>query len=55
MARDIPTVDFTLAQSSQEDERMEFVRQVGDALQDIGFFALINHGIDTELIMKAYD
>ena len=55
MARDIPTVDFTLAQSSQEDERMEFVRQVGDAIQDIGFFALINHGIDTELIMKAYD
>ena len=54
MTRTIPTVDFTLAQSSNEDERKAFVQQVGDALHDIGFFALVNHGIDTELIMDAY-
>ncbi len=54
MTRKIPTVDFTLALSSNEDERNEFVQQVGDALQDIGFFALVNHGIDTALIMDAY-
>ncbi len=54
MTRTIPTVDFTLAQSSNEDERRAFVQQVGDALHDIGFFALVNHGIDTELIMDAY-
>ena len=54
MARTIPTVDFALARSSSEDERKEFTRQVGDALQDIGFFGLVNHGIDVELIADAY-
>jgi len=54
MTRTIPTVDYTLAHSSNEDERNDFARQVGEALQDIGFFALINHGIDTELIANAY-
>ena len=43
MARSIPSIDFRLATSSSEDERQRFVQEVGDALKDIGFFAL-THG-----------
>lgn len=54
MTRTIPTVDFALARSPDKEDRKAFTQQVGDALQDIGFFALINHGIDTQLIAEAY-
>ena len=54
MTRTIPTVDFALARSPDKEDRKAFTQQVGDALQDIGFFALVNHGIDTQLIAEAY-
>jgi isopenicillin N synthase-like dioxygenase len=54
MARSIPTVDFLLATSSNEADNAAFVRQVGDALKDIGFFALVNHGIPRALIDETY-
>jgi isopenicillin N synthase-like dioxygenase len=31
-----------------------FVSQLGQALEDTGFFALVNHGVDAELIQAAY-
>lgn len=34
--------------------RARFVKTVGDALVDIGFFALTGHGVDAGLIDKAY-
>jgi isopenicillin N synthase-like dioxygenase len=34
--------------------RQAFVKTVGDALVDIGFFALADHGVDMGLIDKAY-
>ena len=34
--------------------REEFVKQMGEALQDIGFFALTGHGIDVDAIKKSY-
>ena len=34
--------------------RENFVKSMGDALQDIGFFALTGHGIDIEPIKKSY-
>ncbi len=34
--------------------RQIFVSQLGQALEDIGFFALTNHGVDRSLIQAAY-
>ena len=53
MKRHIPVVDFALSSSPQTMQ--EFVHQVGDALKDIGFFALTNHGIDLAHIEAAYE
>lgn len=36
------------------DRQKIFVKTVGDALVDIGFFALTDHGVDMALIDKAY-
>lgn len=36
------------------ERRQLFVKTVGDALADIGFFALSNHGVDMGLIDKSY-
>ncbi len=36
------------------DRQKRFVKTVGDALVDIGFFALTDHGVDMALIDKAY-
>ena len=32
----------------------DFVAKMGEALQDIGFFALTGHGIDVQSIKKSY-
>ena len=50
MPRTIPTVDYRLALSNDDDERAMFVEQVGNSLKEIGFFALTNHGIPRSLI-----
>ena len=45
MGRSIPSIDFRLATSANQADRDRFVSEVGDALKDIGFFALTHHGI----------
>ena len=54
MSRSIPSIDFRLALSETKDERQRFITEVGDALKDIGFFALTNHGIPRSLIDETY-
>lgn len=54
MTRSIPSIDFRLATSDMAEERQRFVQEVGDALKDIGFFALTNHGIPRSLIDDTY-
>ena len=54
MTRTIPTVDYRLALSNSEEERNRFVQDVGDALKEIGFFALSHHGIPRELVNETY-
>ncbi|DAC66297.1 MAG TPA: isopenicillin N synthase family oxygenase, partial [Candidatus Poseidoniales archaeon] len=49
MSRSIPSIDFRLATSDDPEKRQQFVDEVGDALKDIGFFALTNHGIPRSL------
>jgi isopenicillin N synthase-like dioxygenase len=53
MNQTIPLVnlDDFLGSPSQ---KAKFVSSMGDALKDIGFFALENHGVDYRLIEKAY-
>lgn len=51
----LPVVDFAAFQKGTAGEREQFVRQVGEALQQIGFFALVNHGLSPELIREAYE
>jgi isopenicillin N synthase-like dioxygenase len=53
MHQTIPVVDLQdfLGSPSQKEK---FVGVMGDALKDIGFFALQNHGVDYRLIEKAY-
>ena len=37
------------------ERREYFVQSMGEALQDIGFFALTGHGIDVESIKRSYE
>ncbi|MEM6531346.1 MAG: 2-oxoglutarate and iron-dependent oxygenase domain-containing protein [Myxococcota bacterium] len=50
----IPVVDLDHFSSGTEAERATFFQTIGDALNDLGFFALINHGVDQDVIRRAY-
>ncbi len=50
----IPVVDLRRFQNASPQEQQTFVRTVGDALRDVGFFAVTNHGVDMGLVDKAY-
>jgi isopenicillin N synthase-like dioxygenase len=52
MAQTIPVLD--LQQFTSPGGEASFAQQVGDALADTGFFALENHGVDRDLISRAY-
>ncbi|MDX2242823.1 MAG: 2-oxoglutarate and iron-dependent oxygenase domain-containing protein [Leptolyngbyaceae cyanobacterium bins.302] len=49
----IPVLDLRAFQSDATD-RQRFVAELGHALEDIGFFAVVNHGVESELIQAAY-
>lgn len=51
----IPVVSLRDFQEGGTRSRSQFVDTVGDALVDVGFFALTDHGIDAALIARAYD
>ena len=50
----IPVVNLDDFQSTDADKHTEFVKTLGDALMDLGFFAVTNHGIDSALIERCY-
>jgi isopenicillin N synthase-like dioxygenase len=50
----IPVVDLNDFKSDSSSSREQFVQTVGDALKDIGFFAVENHGVDHDLIKEGY-
>ena len=55
MARDsIPTLDLREYTDGDTQSRTNFVQKMGEALEDIGFFALTGHGIPLGDIDKAY-
>ena len=51
----IPVVDLQDFLSDSPQRQQSFVTAVGSALEDIGFFAVINHGVDSTLIQSAYE
>lgn len=48
----IPVVD--LQDFRTPAQQSNFVNTLGNALEDIGFFAVVNHGVDAALIRQAY-
>jgi isopenicillin N synthase-like dioxygenase len=52
-AQTIPVVDLRWFYGSDRDLQ-RFIDQVGRSLQDIGFFALVHSGVDSELVQAAY-
>jgi isopenicillin N synthase-like dioxygenase len=51
----IPVVDLQDFISGDNKREGRFIHGVGEALRDIGFFAVKNHGVDLSLIKKAYE
>lgn len=49
----IPVLDLTHF-AGDGPEADAFVRRLGEALEEFGFFTLVNHGVDQELIRQAY-
>ncbi|MBD2080811.1 isopenicillin N synthase family oxygenase [Leptolyngbya sp. FACHB-17] len=54
MKQPIPIADLQSFLSDDPTQQQNFVLTIGNALEDIGFFALINHGVDRTLIQRAY-
>ena len=53
MSRTLTVCDLSDWRAGGE-RRDNFIQQVGESLQDIGFFALTGHGISTEAISNSY-
>ncbi len=51
----IPVVDMAAWHRGSAAERDTIIQTIGDALADIGFFAVENHGVDSALISRAYE
>ena len=50
----IPVVSLKDWTSGDADRRAAFAKTVGDALTDLGFFAVTDHGVDQDLIKQSY-
>ncbi|MGB0392068.1 MAG: isopenicillin N synthase family dioxygenase [Salibacteraceae bacterium] len=51
----IPSVDLSDFLSGDEQRKMNFVSQLGQAYEEIGFVAVKNHNVSSELIDRIYD
>ncbi len=49
--RDIPLIDLT----DFENRRGEITEQLWSAATEVGFFQLVNHGLDVKLVQSAFD
>lgn len=50
----IPVLDLNDFTRGSSSSRANFVKTLGAALEDVGFFALENHGVPSTLIQEAY-
>jgi isopenicillin N synthase-like dioxygenase len=51
----IPLVDLSFFLSNDVTKRQQFVDELGKAFTDIGFVAVVNHGIEGDTIAKLYE
>ncbi len=51
---EVPSLDLADFTSGTEDQKMEFVRKLGEAYTNIGFVSIKNHGLSDELVEKLY-
>lgn len=54
MQQTIPVVDLQMFRSGDRAQQQECISTLGNALETIGFFAVVNHGVDRDLIQRAY-
>jgi isopenicillin N synthase-like dioxygenase len=54
MTQTIPVVSLKTYQQGSKNDQDRFISTVGDALTDLGFFSVEDHGVDMKLIDKAY-
>lgn len=52
--QEIPSLDLSDFTSGNEQARMNFVKALGDAYQNIGFVAIKNHGLTDEMTAQLY-
>ncbi len=50
----IPVVDLNDYLYGKAEQKEQFIKGVGNALREIGFFALTNHTVSPELILETY-
>ncbi|WP_421656604.1 2-oxoglutarate and iron-dependent oxygenase domain-containing protein [Leptothermofonsia sp. ETS-13] len=50
----IPVLDLQDFCGGDRKSRQGFVNQLGKALEEIGFFALVNHSVDSDLVQATY-
>ncbi|KAF5207081.1 2-oxoglutarate and Fe(II)-dependent oxygenase superfamily protein [Thalictrum thalictroides] len=48
----IPTIDFSILNSTFPDQRSKVIQDIGKACQDWGFFMVINHGVPESLMER---
>ena len=53
--QEIPSLDLADFKEGNEESRNKFVKELGDAYQNIGFVAIKNHGLSDELTAKLYE
>jgi isopenicillin N synthase-like dioxygenase len=51
----IPVVDLSDFLSGNEEKKKAFIQQLGNAYHEVGFVAVVNHGIPDSLIKKFYE
>jgi isopenicillin N synthase-like dioxygenase len=54
MKRVIPTVDLSKFVNGNEEQRQEFVVELGNAFSSVGFVGIVNHGVPQSLIDDFY-
>jgi len=48
--RTIPVVDLSKFVNGNEQERAEFVQEIGKAFHEVGFVGVNNHGVPKDLV-----
>jgi isopenicillin N synthase-like dioxygenase len=54
MQQTIPVVDLQALLHGDPSQQQAFISTLGNALETLGFFAVVNHGVDRALIQQAY-